>query len=81
MLKILTNSEEWTLTALDRCDFDCASQAYVKAVGNAGELLFCSHHYNKISNDAEAYEGLMKFAYQVVDERERLTENRLQGSN
>jgi hypothetical protein len=81
MLKTLTNSEEWTLTALDRCDFDCASQAYVRAVGDAGELLFCSHHYNKISSNSKSYEGLMKFAYQVVDERERLIENRLQGLN
>ena len=80
-MKTLTDSEDWSLTNNDRCDFDCTSQAYVKAVGNTGELLFCSHHYNKISNNAEAYEGLMKFAYQVVDERERLTENRLQGSN
>jgi hypothetical protein len=53
----------------------------VRAVGNTGELLFCSHHYNNTANDAQAYENLMKFAYQVVDERERLIENRLQGLN
>lgn len=78
-LKILTDSEDWTLTNNDRCDFDCTSQAYVKAVGNTGELLFCSHHYNKTSNDADAYEKLMNFAYQVIDERDRLIVNRLQG--
>lgn len=81
VLQILTDKTEWTLTNLDRCDFNCTSQAFVRAVGNTGELLFCSHHYNNTANDAQAYENLMKFAYQVVDERERLIENRLQGLN
>jgi hypothetical protein len=72
----MTETVVWTLTPLDRCDFECSSQAYVKAVGNIGELLFCSHHYTKTTTDAEAYEKLMKFAYQVIDERERLVFNR-----
>jgi hypothetical protein len=73
----MTDTVDWTLTSLDRCDFECPSQAYVKAVGNIGELLFCAYHYNKTTTDAEAYEKLMKFAYQVIDERERLVFNRL----
>ena len=36
---------KYVLTALDRCD-RCLAQAWVKASGVNGELLFCSHHYN-----------------------------------
>jgi hypothetical protein len=78
-LQILTDKIEWTLSAIDRCDYGCSAQAYVRAVGVSGELLFCSHHYNKVSNDPAGYQNLEKFAYQVVDEREKLIENRLQG--
>lgn len=34
------------LTALDRCD-SCGAQAYVRAMLNGSELLFCGHHANK----------------------------------
>lgn len=34
------------LTAHDRCD-SCGSQAYVRAITEHGELLFCSHHAKK----------------------------------
>ncbi len=72
---------EWVLTANDRCDArNCGAQAYVKTTGVTGELFFCGHHYEKIVNDSNGYEKMMKFAYEVVDERERLIENRLQGS-
>lgn len=71
--------KEWTLTANDRCD-RCGAQAYVKIAGSTGELLFCSHHYNKIVNDPNAYTKMMAFMLIVVDERERLVENRLIGS-
>lgn len=80
-MQLLTNQEEWTLTSNDRCDAECSAQAYVKAVGVSGELLFCSHHYNKIFNNAIGYDRLEKFAYQVTDERDRLIENRLVGDN
>jgi hypothetical protein len=77
----LTNTETgiaWTLSALDRCDAnDCSAQAYVKATGVTGELLFCNHHYEKIMNNAVGYDKMMKFAYEIIDERERLIENRL----
>ena len=34
------------LSALDRCD-SCGAQAYVRAVLNGSELLFCAHHAHK----------------------------------
>jgi hypothetical protein len=71
--------KEWTLNANDRCD-RCGSQAYVKIGGSTGELLFCAHHYNKIVDNPDAYTKMMAFMLVVVDERERLVENRLIGS-
>lgn len=76
------DQEEFLLTAKDRCDYGgCSGQAYVIAQGVAGELMFCAHHYNSIANNAVGYAALEKFAYRVVDERERLIENRLVGEN
>ena len=66
----------WTLTALDRCD-SCRAQAYVQVSGVTGDLMFCAHHYNNIVDNAVGYDKMMKFAYQVVDERDKLIENRL----
>jgi hypothetical protein len=68
--------DEYQLNASDRCD-SCGAQAYVWVNGVSGELLFCAHHYNKIMDNAVGYDKMMKFAYQVVDEREKLVENRL----
>jgi hypothetical protein len=64
---------EYKLTAHDRCD-RCQAQAYVSASGVNGELFFCSHHFNKYS------EELVKWSYDIVDERIRLQENKLTGS-
>jgi hypothetical protein len=80
-MQLVTDQLEWTLTNNDRCDADCSAQAFVRALGVSGELLFCSHHYNKISDNAVGYANLEKFAYQIIDERERLIENRLIGEN
>lgn len=80
-MELLKDKDTWTLTVTDRCDADCSAQAYVRAVGVSGELLFCSHHYNKIFNNAVGYSKLEKFAYQIIDEREKLIENRLVGEN
>ena len=68
--------KEWTLSANDRCD-SCGAQAYVHVSGVTGDLLFCAHHYNKIMDNAVGYERMMKFAYDIIDEREKLIENRL----
>jgi len=64
---------KYELTAFDRCD-RCGSQAWVKVGGVNGELLFCSHHYNKVENN------IKEWAFSVIDERERLVENRSTGS-
>jgi hypothetical protein len=71
-------AKEWVLTVSDRCD-KCQSQAYVKIAGTTGELLFCSHHYNKIIDSPSGYTKMMAFMYAVVDERERLIENKTIG--
>jgi hypothetical protein len=80
-MQLVTDQLEWTLDNTDRCDADCSAQAFVRVVGVSGELLFCSHHYNKIVDNAVGYANLEKFAYQIIDERERLIENRLIGEN
>lgn len=83
MISMLKNKEEekvWLLDATDRCD-RCGAQAYVKVIGkNASDLLFCGHHYNKAMDNAIGYDNMMKFALEIVDERERLIENRQIGS-
>lgn len=70
---IQNSVQNWVLTARDRCD-QCAAQAYVQVRGVTGELLFCAHHYNRIMDNAVGYDKMMKFAYQILDERERLKE-------
>ena len=52
-----------TLTNADRCD-RCPAQAFVLVKGVAGELMFCGHHYAK--HEVE----LIRFAYEVIDDRE-----------
>jgi hypothetical protein len=73
MNMIAEEQQVWLLDATDRCD-RCAAQAYIKVIGNTGELLFCSHHYNKVMDDPKGYESMMKFMVEVIDERVRLEE-------
>lgn len=75
-----TEQKEWILKAVDRCD-SCGAQAYVQVKGSTGDLLFCGHHYDKIMNNPDAYTKMMAFMLQVVDERERLVENRSKGES
>lgn len=64
---------EAKLNALDRCDFkECGAQAYVLVRGISGELLFCAHHYAEASG-----EKLEAFAFETIDERNRLNIDRL----
>lgn len=63
----------YTLTSSDRCD-RCSAQAYVKAIGVNGELLFCGHHFSKVEAN------ISEWAFNIVDEREKLVENKLKGS-
>jgi hypothetical protein len=81
MLKSKSDEQVWLLDATDRCD-RCAAQAYVKVIGKDSlSLLFCGHHYNKIMDNAVGYDKMMKFALEVVDERERLIENKTKGES
>lgn len=62
---------KWKLTASDRCDV-CNAQAYVQAIGTVGDLLFCAHHYEGILNNEKAQKAMNQFAYQIIDEREKI---------
>lgn len=73
------NTKEYVLKAVDRCD-RCGAQAYVQVKGSTGDLLFCGHHYDKIMNNPDSYTSMMAFMLEIVDERERLIENRAIGS-
>lgn len=68
----------WELSPLNRCD-SCAAEALVKVTGLSGELLFCGHHYNKIMDNAEGYKKMMAFAITILDERDKLIENKAKG--
>ena len=67
--------KEWVLKATDRCD-SCASEALVQVTGLNGDLLFCGHHYNKIMNNIEGYKKMMSFMISIIDERDKLIENK-----
>jgi len=71
----LVETQEWTLTGLDRCDA-CDAQAYVHVKGVSGELMFCGHHFAKADSDK-----LRSFAFEIIDERERLIENKSKGDD
>lgn len=67
--------KEYILTAHDRCD-SCQAQALVQVTGISGSLLFCGHHYNKIMNNLEGYNKMMSFMISVIDERDKIIENK-----
>ena len=72
--------KQYLLDATDRCD-SCGAQAYIQVIGKVGDLLFCAHHYNKIMDNAVGYDKMMKFAIEIIDERDRLIENRQTGQS
>jgi len=72
------DKKEWVLKAIDRCD-KCNAQAYVMVKGITGELMFCGHHYEKIMNDKDGYNKMMGFMLEIIDERDKLIENKLIG--
>jgi hypothetical protein len=72
--------EEWILGATDRCDA-CAAEALVKVTGVPGELLFCGHHYNKVMDNPDGYKKMMAFALTILDERDKLIENKAKGKD
>lgn len=69
-------TEEYELTAADRCD-RCGAQAYyhVVLIENKGELYFCRHDFLKHE------EAMLPLIGDLNDESKRLTEeNRLKGN-
>ena len=72
--------KEWILKATDRCD-SCAAEALVQVTGISGDLLFCGHHYNKVMNTTEGYKKMMAFALTILDERDKLIENKAKGKD
>jgi len=75
MTKTASEAKEWVLKATDRCD-SCAAEALVQVTGLNGDLLFCGHHYNKIMNDPNGYKKMMSFMITIIDERDKLIENK-----
>jgi hypothetical protein len=73
-------AKEWVLKATDRCD-SCAAEALVMVTGISGELMFCGHHYNRIMDDKEGYAKMMSFMLTIIDEREKLVENKAKGKD
>lgn len=71
--------QEWKLSPIDRCD-RCSAEALVRVTGLNGDLLFCGHHYNKIMDNAVGYDKMMKFAITILDERDKLDQNKLKDS-
>lgn len=75
MTKTASEAKEWVLKATDRCD-SCTAEALVQVTGLNGDLLFCGHHYNKIMNDPNGYKKMMSFMITIIDERDKLIENK-----
>lgn len=81
-METMVEQPRWVLTANDRCDAkECGAQAYVRVTGVTGELLFCGHHYNKATSNEKGQANMSAFAFEVVDERERLIENKSKGDD
>ncbi len=72
--------KEWVLKATDRCD-SCAAEALVQVTGISGDLMFCGHHYNSIMNNPKGYKNMMSFALTIIDERDKLIENKAKGKD
>jgi hypothetical protein len=66
--------KQYVLSPLNRCD-SCAAEALVLVKGVTGELMFCGHHYNKNEK------ALIEFAYEIIDERDKLIENKSKGKD
>lgn len=71
-----TQPRKYTLNATHRCD-RCSAQAYVHVFLTTGnDLLWCRHHWNAYESPMRAQE----LVDHVIDETDRLTHNRLKGS-
>ena len=65
--------EIYVLGPTDRCD-SCQAEALVLVKGVSGNLMFCGHHYSKHE------EKLKDYAFEIIDERKKLIQNKLIGS-
>ena len=74
------NEAEWALSPLDRCD-SCAAEALVQVTGLNGDLMFCGHPFNKIMISPEGYKKMMSFMITIIDERDKLIENKAKGKD
>lgn len=63
--KVFVTTENFLLSAQDRCDA-CGAQAYYRVTLSPSELLFCAHHYTL------SKEKLLKIAVSVHDESAQL---------
>jgi hypothetical protein len=83
-MKMMTKEDiqeiKWELSPKDRCD-SCAAEALVQVTGISGDLLFCGHHYNKVMDNPEGYKKMTAFALTILDERDKLIENRAKGKD
>jgi hypothetical protein len=73
-------TKEWQLKATDRCD-SCNAESLVEVTGLDGSLMFCGHHYNKIMDNPEGYKKMMSFMISIIDERDKLIENKANGKD
>jgi hypothetical protein len=80
MIEAQEEVKDWALNATDRCD-SCAAEALVQVTGLNGELLFCGHHYNSIMSNTAGYKKMMSFMISIVDERDKLIENKTKGKD
>lgn len=67
--EVVEEKQEYVLSPLNRCD-QCSAEALVLVKGVTGELMFCGHHY------AKNEKALSTFAYETIDERDKLKENK-----
>jgi hypothetical protein len=65
----VVEEKQYILSPIDRCD-QCSAEALVLVKGVTGQLMFCGHHY------AKNEKALSKFAYETIDERDKLKENK-----
>jgi hypothetical protein len=70
---VLLPKSEDVLKTTDRCD-KCQARALVLVKGATGILMFCGHHYNKIMDNAVGYDKMIKFAFEIVDNRSKKNE-------
>lgn len=80
IIPTIEDLKSWTLGPKDRCD-SCSAEALVNIKGVSGELMFCGHHYNKITNNPKANKKMISFSFEIIDERDKLIEDKTKGKD